>query len=98
MPYLAATQTLTRPPWRHRRRGQPEAPDAAKAPTGKPGEGDTALLNGPALPGEGVYQDDVDAMFDGDADATEAPAAAAEPGAEDFGGESSQDDIDALFD
>jgi hypothetical protein len=53
-----------------------EAPDAAKAPTVKPGEGDAALLNAPALPGEGVDQDNVDAMFDGDADATEAPASA----------------------
>ena len=41
--------------------------------------GDAALLNGPALAGEGVDQDDVDAMFDGDADATEAPAAASAP-------------------
>ena len=41
------------------------------------------MLNGPQLDGEGVNQDDVDALFDGDGKT---------------GDEVDQDDIDALFD
>jgi chemotaxis protein CheZ len=54
-------------------------------------KGDAALLNGPQLEGEGIDQTAVDALLDED-DAT--------PGAEviDGAGQSSQSDIDALFD
>lgn len=58
--------------------------------------GDEALLNGPALQGEGVDQNQVDALM-GDAagkpKAAAAPAKAPEPGKK-----ASQADIDALFD
>jgi len=51
-------------------------------------QGDRALLNGPALEGEGIDQDKVDALIDV-ADENEADAAPSEA--------ASQDDIDALF-
>ncbi len=49
-------------------------------------EGDAVLLNGPQLEGEGVSQDDVDALLD------------QKPVNPNGGGKSSQSDIDALFD
>ena len=56
---------------------QAEAAAPPKAPLAEAVEGDAALLNGPALPGEGVNQDDVDAML---ADATPvAPPAPPKP-------------------
>lgn len=53
---------------------------------------DAHLLNGPARDGEGVAQDDIDRMLNGDAGATADAVAAALPK-----GPASQDDIDALF-
>ncbi len=58
---------------------EPAAPKAPKLPEAKPVEGDAALLNGPALPGEGVSQDDVDAMLSGDSDVADTAAAAPTP-------------------
>lgn len=60
------------------------------APEEKP-EGDAALLHGPQLEGEGIDQSAVDALIDEDD---------AAPGAEviDGAGQSSQSEIDALFD
>ncbi|MBO6825497.1 MAG: protein phosphatase CheZ [Sneathiella sp.] len=78
--------------------------NAEGAPTPEP-EGETALLNGPALAGEGVDQDYVDSMFD-EAPAEEASSddkkkekKAEKSASEDLpSGESiNQDDIDALF-
>lgn len=58
--------------------------------------GDEALLNGPALQGEGVDQSQVDALM-GDGPAKAAKPAATKPGPEP-GKKASQADIDALFD
>ncbi|MCT4657267.1 MAG: protein phosphatase CheZ [Cohaesibacter sp.] len=52
---------------------------------------DAHLLNGPALEGEGVDQNLVDSMFDGDFDAIDA-------GSPDTCADVNQNDVDALFD
>ena len=64
-------------------------PDLGDAPGAAPeATGDAALLNGPSLAGEGVDQNDVDAMF-------EAPV---KPAAINGSAKSGQSDIDAMFD
>lgn len=68
-------------------------------------EGEAALLNGPALEGEGVDQDYVDSMFPSDAPAEESATDASPDDAADekkksepkSGETIDQDDIDALF-
>lgn len=87
--------------------GHEETSEGAAAP--EP-EGEAALLNGPALAGEGVDQDYVDSMFD-EAPKNEAPEEAAtdngkkekkdkKASSDDLPNNESinQDDIDALFD
>ncbi|MBV1886955.1 MAG: protein phosphatase CheZ [Parvibaculaceae bacterium] len=71
---------------------------------------DAHLLNGPQMDGEGVSQDDIDAMLNGESvperpkaerapkPATETASAPAEEEAEPAGEPIDQDDIDALFD
>lgn len=59
-------------------------------------QGDAALLNGPALEGEGIAQDEVDKLMNAGPEA--APTSPPSPPGLQSGGKASQADIDALFD
>ncbi|MCW0182797.1 protein phosphatase CheZ [Zavarzinia sp.] len=71
-----------------------ELADAPQAP-GEARTGDSALLNGPALDGEGIAQDEVDKLMGATAQAPADPPAAPAPAP---ATKASQADIDALFD
>ncbi len=77
-----------------------ELMDAPK-PADEAPAGDAALLNGPALEGEGIGQHDVDKLFAPEPGPESAPEAAPPPPATPAlpaGTKASQADIDALFD
>ena len=70
---------------------------AAAAEAGAEGDDESALLNGPALDGEGVNQDDIDTLFDEEGTEPEKKEKA-RPDADTSSGNKAQDEIDALFD
>lgn len=74
-----------------------ELADAPHAP-GETRAGDSALLNGPALDGEGIAQDEVDKLMGFSAQAPAAPPVAPVAPAPAPATKASQADIDALFD